>query len=70
MSSGLSSGKQRSALDRIGRLPGLAATVIGTLAILLPLSLTAPWRLLDARSFDYLSTVDDPLPMQRRHQIG
>lgn len=61
MSSGLSSGKQRSALDRIGRLPGLAATVIGTLAILLLLSLTAPWRLLDARSFDYLSTLSPPV---------
>lgn len=60
MSSGLSSGKHRNALDRIGRLPGLAAIVIGTLAILLPLSFTAPWRLLEARSFDYLSTFSPP----------
>ncbi|HWK68700.1 MAG TPA: adenylate/guanylate cyclase domain-containing protein [Rhizobiaceae bacterium] len=68
MFSRLSADKQGSALDRSRRWRGLAAIVVGTLALLLPLSLTAPWRLLEARSFDYFSTswpperpADDPI---------
>lgn len=56
----LSGDRQASASDYRNRWRGIAVIVVLTLAALLPLSLSAPWRLLEARIFDYLSTLSPP----------
>lgn len=56
----MSPSKHHVAVDPGSRWHGIAAIVVLTLAVLLPLSLSAPWRLLEARIFDYLSTLSPP----------
>ncbi|MGO4832464.1 CHASE2 domain-containing protein, partial [Rhizobiaceae sp. 2RAB30] len=46
--------------DLNDRRRGIVLIAFATLFVLLPLSLTAPWRLVEARAFDYLSTLSPP----------
>ncbi|BCH27456.1 CHASE2 domain-containing protein [Mesorhizobium sp. L-8-3] len=56
-----SSGVPKNAVsDPNDRRRGIVLIAFATLFVLLPLSLTVPWRLVEARAFDYLSTLSPP----------
>jgi adenylate cyclase len=56
----LSGAQKNAASEPSQRRSSIVLIGFATLFILLPLSLTAPWRLLEARAFDYLSTLSPP----------
>lgn len=60
MAAGLPTGNRQGAFETNTRWRGIAVIVALVLAVLLPLSFTGPWRLLEARVFDYLSTLAPP----------
>jgi adenylate cyclase len=56
----LAEADQGAAASRQRRRNGLALIVAAVVALVVALSFAAPWRLLEARSFDYLSTLSPP----------
>lgn len=56
----LSGAPKNAASDPNDRRRGIVLIAFASLFVLLPLSLTAPWRLVEARAFDYLSTFSPP----------
>lgn len=56
----LRSEQKNAAPDPRDRRRGIVLIGFATLFVLLPLSISAPWRLLEARAFDFLSTLSPP----------